>query len=72
MLDASEGCQQVDRQEGRMEEGILINFFLLSFRPFWLSPRQVMVVPVSSKFDEYASSVSDSYHLHIYKIILVY
>ena len=27
-------------------------------RPFWLSPRQVMVVPVAGKFDEYGEKVS--------------
>ncbi|XP_068984284.1 threonine--tRNA ligase 1, cytoplasmic isoform X1 [Bombus flavifrons] len=27
--------------------------------PFWLSPRQVMVIPVSSQFDEYAEQVKD-------------
>ena len=27
--------------------------------PFWLSPRQVMVIPVSSPFDEYANQVKD-------------
>lgn len=35
---------------------------LCLLRPFWLSPRQVMVVPVSPKFDDYASQVSPSYH----------
>lgn len=27
--------------------------------PFWLSPRQVMVIPVSSQFDDYAIQVKD-------------
>ena len=27
--------------------------------PFWLSPRQVMVIPVSLPFDEYATQVKD-------------
>ena len=27
-------------------------------RPFWLSPTQVMIVPVSAKFDDYAKEVS--------------
>ena len=38
------------------------SFFLscLLPRPFWLSPRQVMVVPVASKFDDYAAAVSAS------------
>ena len=31
---------------------------LLSCRPFWLSPRQVRVVPVIPKFDEYAKEVA--------------
>ncbi|KAM7352721.1 threonine--tRNA ligase isoform 2-T2 [Cochliomyia hominivorax] len=30
--------------------------------PFWISPRQVMVVPVGPQFDEYAKSVSDKLH----------
>lgn len=30
--------------------------------PFWLSPRQVMVVPVGPQFDEYAKLVSDKLH----------
>ncbi|XP_037883178.1 threonine--tRNA ligase 1, cytoplasmic isoform X1 [Glossina fuscipes] len=30
--------------------------------PFWLSPRQVMVVPVGPHFDEYAQSVRDQLH----------
>ena len=28
------------------------------FRPFWLSPCQVMIVPVASRFDEYGLQVS--------------
>lgn len=31
--------------------------------PFWLSPRQVMVVPIGQQFDEYAQSVRDQLHL---------
>lgn len=27
--------------------------------PFWLSPRQVMVVPIGPQFDEYAQQVQD-------------
>ncbi|CAL7938832.1 unnamed protein product [Xylocopa violacea] len=27
--------------------------------PFWLSPRQAMIIPVSSQFDEYATQVKD-------------
>ncbi|XP_011212417.2 threonine--tRNA ligase 1, cytoplasmic isoform X1 [Bactrocera dorsalis] len=30
--------------------------------PFWLSPRQVMVVPVGPQYDEYAQSVRDQLH----------
>lgn len=30
--------------------------------PFWLSPRQVMVIPVGPNFDEYAVSVKDKLH----------
>jgi len=35
---------------------------LCLLRPFWLSPRQVMVVPVSPKFDDYASQVHKQLH----------
>jgi threonyl-tRNA synthetase len=28
-------------------------------RPFWLSPRQVLVVPVGQSFNAYAKSVAD-------------
>lgn len=30
--------------------------------PFWLSPRQAMVIPVGPNFDEYAISVKDKLH----------
>lgn len=30
--------------------------------PFWLSPRQVMIVPVGPSFDEYAITVRDALH----------
>ncbi|KAL5276775.1 TARS family protein [Megaselia abdita] len=30
--------------------------------PFWLSPRQVMIVPVGPSFDEYAITVKDALH----------
>ncbi|EDV21019.1 uncharacterized protein TRIADDRAFT_50865 [Trichoplax adhaerens] len=30
--------------------------------PFWLSPRQAMVIPVAAKFDEYALQVRDQLH----------
>ena len=40
---------------------LLIVFVPIYFplRPFWLSPRQVMVVPVSPKFDDYATQVTE-------------
>ena len=30
--------------------------------PFWLSPRQVMVIPVSTPFEEYATLVKNKLH----------
>jgi len=30
--------------------------------PLWLSPRQVMVVPVAQVFNDYAKSVRDEFH----------
>ena len=30
--------------------------------PFWLSPRQAMVVPVAPPFDEYATAVRNRLH----------
>jgi|UniRef100_A0A7S4LLU7 threonyl-tRNA synthetase len=30
--------------------------------PFWVSPRQVMVVPVAHEFDEYATEIRDTLH----------
>lgn len=38
--------------------GILIEHFAGTF-PFWLSPRQVIVIPVSEKFNNYAKEVED-------------
>ena len=34
----------------------------LTSRPLWLSPRQVIVIPVAHAFDEYASKVSRKLH----------
>merc|ERR1719264_1391085 len=34
--------------------------------PFWLSPRQVMVVPISEKFNDFASWVERQLMLHGY------
>lgn len=31
--------------------------------PFWLSPRQAMVIPVGPNFDEYAKTVKDKLHV---------
>lgn len=36
--------------------GVLTEHFAAKW-PFWLSPRQVRILTVSSKFDEYATSV---------------
>ena len=30
--------------------------------PFWLSPRQIIVIPISNTFDEYASKVNTVFH----------
>jgi threonyl-tRNA synthetase len=30
--------------------------------PFWLSPRQVIVIPVASTFNEYAQQIADKFH----------
>ena len=37
---------------------IVICFVYFRFRPFWLSPRQAMVVPVAARFDDYATEVT--------------
>jgi threonyl-tRNA synthetase len=39
-----------------------ILFHSINCRPLWLSPRQVIVIPVAHPFDEYATEVSQ--HLH--------
>ena len=36
--------------------------FLLSFRPFWLSPRQAIVLPVGPSCNEYAEKVRQQLH----------
>jgi threonyl-tRNA synthetase len=36
----------------------LIEHFAGTF-PLWLSPRQVIVIPVSEKFDDYAEKVEE-------------
>jgi threonyl-tRNA synthetase len=33
-----------------------------NYRPLWLSPRQVIVIPVARAYDEYASEVSQCLH----------
>ena len=59
----------------------LLQSFSLSLppRPFWLSPCQVMIVPVASRFDEYGLQVSHTrthHHMHylqyIYILICIY
>ena len=35
----------------------MIKYFIV-YRPFWLSPRQAVVVPVGQSYDEYAKKVS--------------
>jgi len=38
------------------------HFWILSYRPLWLSPRQVIVIPVAHAFDNYAAEVAKSLH----------
>lgn len=37
---------------------LMVNGGLLCFRPLWLSPSQVMVVPVGPTCDDYAEKVT--------------
>ena len=39
-------------------------------RPFWLSPRQAVVIPVAPVFDAYALKVSMSVFLHVYNFFM--
>merc|ERR1712048_77926 len=36
--------------------------------PFWLSPRQAIVIPVSPKFDDYANKVKEDLHSKDFKV----
>lgn len=31
-------------------------------RPFWLSPRQIVVIPVAAPFKDYAAKVAQTFH----------
>ena len=42
--------------------GIKNNLFFLSCRPFWLSPRQCILITVSANYDDYAKDVSFTYY----------
>ena len=33
-----------------------------NFRPLWLSPRQIIVIPVAHAYDQYASEVAKCFH----------
>jgi threonyl-tRNA synthetase len=33
-----------------------------AFRPFWLSPRQIVVIPVAAPFKDYAAKVAQTFH----------
>jgi threonyl-tRNA synthetase len=33
-----------------------------NFRPLWLSPRQIIVIPVAHAYDQYASEVAKRFH----------
>jgi len=35
---------------------------IANFRPLWLSPRQVIIIPVAHAFDAYAQEVADRLH----------
>jgi threonyl-tRNA synthetase len=35
---------------------------LINYRPLWLSPRQIIVIPVAHAFDKYATEVSQCLH----------
>ena len=37
-------------------------YILIYFRPFWLSPRQAIVIPIAPPLDEYANEVRDKLH----------
>lgn len=39
----------------------LHNADMRSSRPFWLNPRQIIVIPVASKYGEYAEKVAQSF-----------
>lgn len=47
-----------------MVKYFFIDYFLLIIvkRPFWLSPRQVAIVPVSEKYNDYANEVKQKIH----------
>jgi len=40
----------------------ILSYPILFHRPFWLSPRQALVVPVSRAFNDYGKSVRDRIH----------
>ena len=37
-------------------------YIFIYFRPFWLSPRQAIVIPIAPPLDEYANEVRDKLH----------
>lgn len=49
-------CRRRKRTSANHETGILIEHFAGKW-PFWLSPRQIMVIPVGKGFIEYAEEV---------------
>lgn len=46
----------------RNTDDVLITWSVPVSRPFWLSPRQVIVIPIVSSLDEYAISLKDKLH----------
>lgn len=42
---------------------LIYTFPLCTFRPFWLSPRQAVVIPVDPKYYDYADEVQQFIHM---------
>ena len=41
---------------------LMYQWCIYIYRPFWLSPRQVIVIPIVSALDEYAVETRDKLH----------
>lgn len=61
-------CQSFDLISYIVSRGISVHdvdlcyFLLIGKWPFWISPRQVLVVPVVSALDEYGQQVKQRFH----------